>query len=128
MLLKLIRRVFLRGEYPAAPLLFVGRSKWWSAPVLTTMRWVSPDGRLSARLDVPRDMPGDDAIWIHIEGDAERVESLTLRPIWLGRVWGYVHHNGAAVVDLYTLQRRLRPHQPLTLEVGEARERWQPID
>ena len=126
-MLKLLRRFFLRGEYFAAPIVFVGRAPWWRGPVLTTLKWRSPDGRATARLDVPRETPGDWFIWIKIEGDAERVESLTLRPIWLGGVWGYVHHSGAAVVDLEQL-RRLRPHQPLTLEVGETRERWQPID
>ena len=124
-MLKLLRRIFLRGEYFAAPILFIGRARWWSRPLLATLRWRSPDGRMLARLDVPRNIPGDWFIWLRFEG--EEVENLTLQPIWLGGIWGYVHHTGAGVVDLEQI-RRLRPHQPLTLEVGVGRERWHPID
>ena len=126
MLLKLLRRIFLRGEYPAALVLFTGRARWWRRPTLGTMRWASPNGQQVATLVVPREPPDDDCLWIDFSGDG--VESLTLQPLWLGGRWGYVHHPGAGVVDLFDLQANLRPHQPLTLEVGMGRERWQPID
>jgi hypothetical protein len=127
-MLKLIRRLLVRGEYFAAPVLFVGRAAWWRRPILATMRWASPDGRATAHLEVPRDNPEDDLLWIKFDGDRAAVENLTHQPLWLGGRWGYVHHPGAGVVDLFDLQAALRHHQPLTLEVGETRERWQPID
>ena len=127
-MLKLLRRIFLRGEYFAAPILFIGRARWWRRPLLATLRWRSPDGQLVAHLDVPRVRPEDDLLWIHIAGDPAAVENLTHQPLWLGGRWGYIHHPGAGVVDLFDVQTTLRPHQPLTLEVGVGRERWRPID
>ena len=125
-MMKFLRRVFLRGEYPAAPLLFIGRARWWRRPVLVVMRWQSPDGQVTARLEVPRDRPEDDLLRIYLDGD--RIDELTLQPIWLGGRWGYIHSRGEAAVDVFDIQNSLKPHQPLPLVVGVNRQRWRPID
>jgi len=124
-MMKFLRRIFARGEYFAAPIVFVGRAPWWRGPVLTTLKWRSPDGQATARLEIPKERPDDDFLIVRVDG---RSDALHLQPIWLGGVWGYFVTPENAFVDLHNLQRHLRPHHALTLEVGAERTKWQPID
>jgi len=95
--------------------------------VRALLRWRSPDGRLVARLSVPREAYPEDRLVLELLSGDESREATELRGkrIWLGGVEAQVEEKGIARIPLGLLRESLgQPEAELTLEVEHRGEKW----